>query len=112
MIYLNLLYITIAVVCVIDISGFIDSVKSLISRMLTKGKIDKTDFSMKPFDCSLCSTFWCCLIYLIVTGTFSLALLCYILLLAVFTPVIKEIIILVKDIILKFTSFIYERIID
>lgn len=112
MIYLNLLYIAIIVVCIVDISGFIDSVKRLISRILTKGKIIKTDFRIKPFDCSLCTTFWTGLIYILATGQFSLLVLAYVLILAVFTPVIKEIIILLKDIIIKIVNVIYEHFID
>lgn len=112
MIYLDLLYITIAIVCIVDISGFVDSVKTFLSFIITKGKIAKSDYSLKPFDCSLCLTFWACLIYILATGQFSFLLLAYILLLAVFTVPIKELIILLKDIILKLTSTIYEKFID
>lgn len=112
MIYLNLLLIAVIVVIIIDISGIIEDIKSKISKMLTKGKIDKTDYRIKPFDCSFCMNFWTGLIFIIVTGQFSILLLAYILLLSVLTPVIKETILLIKDTILKIINVIYEKFID
>ena len=65
MILLKLLCIQLICVLIIDISGFIDSVKWGVSKWLTKGKIQTTDYRIKPFDCSLCMTWWSCLIYMI-----------------------------------------------
>jgi hypothetical protein len=55
---------------------------------------------------------WIGLVYIIVAGQFSLLLVAYILLLSVMTPVIKESIMLIKDLILKLINVIYEKIID
>lgn len=62
---LNLIFIWIIAVIVIDISGIMDSVKYGLSRFLTKGKIPTTDYRIKPFDCSFCMNFWTGLVYLI-----------------------------------------------
>ena len=62
---LNLIFIWIVTVIVIDISGIIDSIKYGLSNMLTKGKIPTTDYRLKPFDCSFCMNFWTGLVYLI-----------------------------------------------
>lgn len=100
MIFLELLCIQLICVLVIDLSGFIDSVKFGISKILTKGKIPTADYRIKPIDCSLCMTFWTGLIYVICMGQFSLFLLAYILLLAIMTTVVKEIIVLIRDILI------------
>lgn len=50
---LTLLQIDILIVYIIDISGFTSSWKELLSKWLGV-KVGK----VKPFDCSLCMTFW------------------------------------------------------
>lgn len=101
MILLKLTIICLVNVLIIDISGFIDSVKSLISKVLTNKQIDTTNFRLKPFDCSFCMTFWTGLIYTIVIGQFTLVNLLIILLLAFMTEPIYRILLLIKDMILK-----------
>lgn len=110
MILLKLLCIQLICVLIIDISGFIDSVKWSVSKWLTKGKIPTTDYRIKPFDCSLCMTWWSCLIYMICIGQVSVFLLAYILFLSIMTPVAKEIIVLIRDICIKVINKIYDII--
>lgn len=98
---LNLIIISLVNVLIIDISGFIDSVKSLISKVLTNKQIDTTNFSLKPFDCSFCMTFWTGLLYTLVIGQFTLVNLLIILLLAFMTEPVYRILLLIKDMILK-----------
>jgi hypothetical protein len=62
---INLIFITIAVVFIIDQSGFIDTLKSWLKSILTKGKFTDPNYSLKPIDCSLCMTFWTGLVYLL-----------------------------------------------
>lgn len=52
--------ITICVVFIVDISGVIDSIKGFLS--LWSGK---NILHLKPFDCSLCMTFWVGLVYIL-----------------------------------------------
>ena len=110
MILLNLLFIQLICVLIIDISGFIDSLKYGISKILTKGKIPTADYRIKPIDCSLCMTFWTGLIYIICMGQFSLLLLAYILLLSIMTPILKDFINLIKDICIFVINKIYKLI--
>ena len=63
---INLIFINIAIVFLIDQSGFINEFKSWLKKVLTKGKMSDPGYSLKPFDCSLCMTFWVSLIYLLV----------------------------------------------
>jgi hypothetical protein len=67
MIY-ELLLITAIVSFGIDVAGFVETIKEKGSRWL-----GVRIRSLKPFDCSLCSTWWCCLLWLLCTRQFSLA---------------------------------------
>ena len=66
MIMAILILINIIVVFLIDQSGFINEFKTWLKKLLTKGKMKDSNYSLKPFDCSLCMTFWVSLIYLLV----------------------------------------------
>lgn len=105
---LNLLDIWVICVVVIDISGFIDSIKYGISYILTKGKLPTTNYRIKPFDCSFCMNFWISLIYIICIGQFSISVVAFILILSVFTPILKDFIILLKDICIKIIDKYYD----
>lgn len=67
-IYLDMLFITIICVFIVDISGFTDTWKGWLGRWLGC-KVGR----VRPFDCGLCSTFWTLTIWLLCTGQFSLA---------------------------------------
>lgn len=95
----EVLLLTIVVVCIVDISGFPDSLKSGIKRIMTRGRMSSPDYSLKPFDCSLCMSFWTNLIYTITMGKFSIPILTFILLMSCFTPVIKDFILMLRDVI-------------
>lgn len=43
---------------IIDHSGIVHSIKLLIHRVLNGKKVEYLPFTMKPFDCSLCMSFW------------------------------------------------------
>lgn len=103
---LDLFLIAVIVVCIVDISGFTDSWKSGLKRLLTKGRLSNPNYSLKPFDCSTCLNFWTGLVYLLVTHNFSLWMLTYLLLLSVMTPVIKDVIILIRELFIKLIRLI------
>ena len=107
---INLLLIALIVVFIVDISGAIDSFKQLISWIITKGKISTDNYRLKPLDCSLCSTFWSGLIYLLYTGTFSIPYFAFVCLLAYFSEYFKSTILLVGDIFVKIINMIYNRL--
>jgi len=98
---LNLFLIAVIVVIVIDISGITLSIKSSIKRLLTRGRMSDPNYSLKPIDCSFCMTFWTGLVWLLVTHSFSLWMLTYLLLLCVMTPVIRDVIILIRELFIK-----------
>jgi len=107
---IDLLIIAFIVVFIIDVSGAIDSLKSALKWVFTKGKLKGSDYRLKPFDCSLCSTFWIGLIYLLVTRKFTLPFIGFVCLLSTFSGLIKSTILLLEDIITKIIQLIYKWI--
>lgn len=106
----NLFLIAVITVCIIDLSGFVESLKSALTKLLTKGKISNSDYTLKPIDCSLCMTFWIGLIYLIIYNQLTLLNISILLLIAVSTPIINDVIRLLQDIITKIINIIYKKI--
>jgi hypothetical protein len=97
---LDLFFIAVVVVVIIDLSGFIDSVKSGLKRWATRGRMSDPNYTLKPIDCSFCMTFWTGLVYLLATGI-TLWSVVWLLLLCFFTPVIKDVLLLVRDLITR-----------
>ena len=102
MIYLKLFELTVIVVIIIDISGFIDSIKSLVGKVLHINNV-----SLKPIDCSFCLNWWVSLGYLVITNQLSLTAVMVTLLLSTMTTIIKDAIYLVRDLIGKIINKIY-----
>ena len=109
---LNLLIIQFITVFIVDISGVVDSIKTGIKWILTKGKMKDSDYRLKPLDCSTCMTFWSGLIYLICTSEFTFINLAIVCALAALTMETKNLILLVKDLISTIYKIIYKLIID
>ena len=98
MMYLNILLIAVIFVCITDLTDFPITLKSLISKILTKGKIETPNYRLHLLDCSLCQTFWASLIYIIVIGQFNFLPIAYILLVAVNTQLIKQVLLCVNKV--------------
>lgn len=100
---LNLLYIALIVVFIIDHSGIIDSIKGALSKWL---KV--RDIRLKPFDCSLCMTWWCGLLYIIIAEHFTLGNIVAVAMFALFADKLAELLSLVRDLIAKTIETIYK----
>lgn len=98
MVELELFWIAVIICFIVDCSGIIDAVKSGISKFIL-GKYAKLKFRMKPFDCSLCMTFWCGLVYIYLTDNLSLWIIAYICILAHLTPTITQLLYIIQDVI-------------
>ena len=98
----DLFSILIISVIVIDISGFVHSIKVAIGKYL---KISPNSFRMKPFDCSFCMTFWVSMIYLLVAGRFTLVNIAIVLLLCCLTTPLKNLVMSVRDKLTKWMDF-------
>ena len=100
--YIDLFEITVIVVIIVDISGFIDSIKAFVGKVLGINNV-----SLKPLDCSFCLNWWVSLIYLLITNELSITAVMVTLLLSTMTPIIKDAIYLVRDLIGKIINKIY-----
>ena len=98
----DLFSILIISVLVIDISGFVHSIKVAIGKYL---KISPNSFRIKPFDCSFCMTFWVSMIYLLVVGRFTLVNIAVVLLLCCLTTPLKNLIMSLIDKLTKWMDF-------
>lgn len=112
---LELLIITSIVCYIIDISGFISSVKFGIAKILSmymKMPISPDSFRLKPFDCSQCMTLWVCILYIALSNhlslySISLCFLCSYLAISI-TSVLNLILDIVSTIINKLNRILYD----
>ena len=100
--YIDLFEITVIVVIIVDISGFIDSIKAFVGKVLGINNV-----SLKPLDCSFCMNFWVSMVYLVIANELSITAVMVALLLSTMTPIIKDVIYLIRDLIGKIINKIY-----
>lgn len=98
---LDLLIIQMVIVFIIDLSGIIDELEKMLAKWL---KVSKVRIP-KPFSCSLCSSWWTGLIYLIIIGQFTIPMIGYVALLAYLTPVAYNFLLMVKEALIKITTY-------
>ena len=70
-IYTHLLLLSLVTIYVVDVSGFTESWRSALTRLLKAKELRP----IRPFDCSLCMTWWVSIIYALCSGSFSLPVL-------------------------------------
>lgn len=99
----DILSLTIIVVFIVDISGFTDSWKGWLHKWL-KVPIGR----VRPFDCSLCSTWWAGIVYLICTGHITLPWVACVAVCAMLTPWIQDTLRTILDILTTITNKITE----
>jgi hypothetical protein len=92
-IYIDLLLIAVITIYIVDLSGFTDSWRTALTRLLKAKELKP----IKPFDCSLCMTWWICLIYSLCIGAFSLPILAYISILSFLSLPIGQAIIFIRE---------------
>ena len=103
----NLFLIQAIVVSLVDLSGFVDTVKHWLYRWLWKG-YPYRDFDFKPWSCDYCMTHHIGLLYLLIVGKWSLATYAILLALCFFAPLLKDVFILIKDTVVKLIDIIYK----
>ena len=99
---INLLVLTLLCVFVIDCSGVIDELEASLAKWLRV----KSVRIPKPFSCSLCTSWWLGLVYLIVTQHFTLLWVGYVALLAFLTPVFYNALTLLRDLLNKLLGLV------
>lgn len=101
--------ITVVVVFIIDISGAVDSAKKAIWRV-TYGALPYRDISIKPLDCSLCTTFWTILAHLIFIRSGIIESLFIASIMAFSAEIIKVLLLLSKDLIISLFELLTKKI--
>ena len=79
---INLILITIIVCFIIDCSGVMTEIRKFVAKQIfkyTKVKVDYTELKLKPIGCSLCSTWWIGLTYLLFVGKFTIPYIAFLL---------------------------------
>ena len=110
MIYLELLLICAIIIFICDLSDAIDNlVIPIIKRAFNIPK--NANISIKPFDCSLCLSFWIGLLYLLIQHAFTIPNIAYACLLAYLTPHLKAILLYIKEFLIWIENKLY-KIID
>ena len=105
-IYTQQLLLACIVVFIVDLSGFTESWRDALLRILNRafrkhGIPPLAELPpLKPFDCSLCMTWWVCLIYPICTGDFSLLTLANAAALAFLSNTIRALALFIYDLLM------------
>lgn len=108
---INLFILTCIIVFIIDLSGFVDEmVKRLYYKYIKVGDYHTLIPKLKPFTCSLCLSFWVGLIYLLITRQFTILMIGYVCLLSFLSPIIGDILVMIKDVLNKVINLIYKLI--
>ena len=72
-IYIDLFLVALITIYIVDISGFTESWRALVSRLLHISHMRP----LPPWDCGKCMTWWVCLIYALCTGHFNLCTIAF-----------------------------------
>lgn len=97
---------TCIVVFIVDLSGFVQSMK----KALVKFRIIKDEYvQIKPFDCSLCMSWWIGLIYIYLNNQFTISGVFLVSMFAFITPLLNTIIHFITDTIGLFINKLSEK---
>lgn len=94
------------IICIVtDMSDFWTNVESLISKWLKVKSVH-----IKILECSFCQTFWCSLLYLLVTNNVTLYYIAIVLLMAYMNPVLVDICMTIRDTASTIINYINNKI--
>lgn len=91
-IYIQLLLVAFIVIFIVDLSGFTDTLLDIVSKV--KGHRVE---SLRPFTCSLCMTWWCCLIWSLCSGHFTLSVIAFSAALAALSFPLAQVFIFIRE---------------
>ena len=104
---LNILLIAVCVVIITDLTDFWDYFKRFLYGIILKRRITTLPH-VKLLDCSLCQTFWIGLFYILFNKQMNILSVSYVLFVAFMTGVIRDIIVMIKDIMVNLIGLIYK----
>ena len=113
-IIVNIILLTIIIVFIVDLSGAIEHLVKPVVKYFLRIPPHK-DINLPLIECSLCVVWWIGLLYICIvsianTFTFNqfLILVSVLALVSFLTPVIKDILVLIKDLIIRFIEVFYK----
>ena len=113
-IIINILLLATIIVFIVDLSGSIEHLVKPIVKYFLHIPSHK-DITLPLIECSLCCTWWCGLIYVCIASisnafTFNqfLILVSVLSLVSFLTSTIKDILVLIKDLIIRFIEVCYK----
>lgn len=111
---INLILIAIIICFVVDCSGVMTDIRKFVAKQIfkyTKVKVDYTELKLKPIGCSLCSTWWCGLIYLLFVGKFTIPYIAFVAFLSLISSNISGFLFVTKDYLAAFEMWL-EKLIE
>ena len=106
----KLIFLAVIICFIVDLSGVIGSIKHYIWKRILDGKGCPENVKIKPFECSLCMTFWIGTIYLICCGSFTLPLFVELCFLSFLTKNITGFLRLVQEALIALETKLYKLI--
>lgn len=100
MIAIDLLLISTVVCFIVDCSGVVTEIRRALARFVSKRTglpVTWESIGLKPFSCSLCSVWWTCLVYLLLTGSLTVPFIALSALLSLCASNISGFLLLFKD---------------
>lgn len=95
-IYIELLLVTAVVVYIVALSGWTQAWLGWLSKFTAKHGYGQVR-QLRPFSCSQCMTWWCCLLWALIRGRLSLPLVAYSGALAFFSITVENILIFIRE---------------
>lgn len=106
MMYLNIFLAALILVYGIDILGFVEEIKIKLFKFVKGKNTIYRPYNLRPFDCSLCLSFWVGLLILIFSLKLTIINIAYVCMISFFTPQYKDVLLTVQDFIQNIINFI------
>lgn len=103
---IDLILVALVTIYIVDISGFTQSWRAGLAHLLHARDLKP----LPPFDCSLCMTWWVCIIFLLVSGRCSLPLVAFSALLSHLSVPIGQLLILVREAFTRLIDKLLEKL--
>ena len=106
----KLIFLAVIICFIVDLSGVIGSIKYFIWKKILDSKGSPDYVKIKPFECSLCMTFWVGIIYLICCGSFTLPLFVEVCFLSFLTKNISGFLRVIQEALIALEARLYKLI--
>lgn len=105
MMYLNIFLTALILVYGIDILGFVEEMKIKLFKFVKGKNVIYKPYSLRPFDCSLCLSFWVGILILIFNLKLTIINIAYVCMISFFAPQYKDVLLTVQDMVQNIINF-------